>query len=237
MESGKSNRPVAVKILNENRPATILDAPSGDGWLLRDLDYQPEVTGLDLFEEKPAGYKDFQKADLDYGLPEDLGKFDAFVTCEGIEHVGNPLLLVEHASRHLNDGGLIVITTPNIWFPAARMQFFLRGFFPSFPCLVGKIKRGTHMHIMPWSFPQLYLYLKLAGFSDVQLHDVDEKKPKRFFERILGIPQRAYCRKKIRQAKNAEEKQFWTHTGSDQSTYGRRLVVSAVYQPEIENVT
>jgi hypothetical protein len=26
------------------------------------------------------------------------------------------------------------------------------------------------MHIMPWSWRQLYLHLKLAGFADVTLH-------------------------------------------------------------------
>jgi len=227
MESGKKNRPVVVKILNELKPSSILDAPSGNGWLKKNLDYQPEFAGLDLFEEKPEGYKEFAQADLDYGLPDSLGKYEAFVTCEGLEHLGNPLLLIEHASRHLVEGGLIIITTPNTWYPAARLKFMLRGFFPSFPCIVGKIERGTHMHIMPWSFPHLFLYLKLAGFSDVQLHEVQEKKPRRFYERLLSLPQKFYCRNKMKKATTDEERQFWKTAGSTQSIYGRHLVVTA----------
>jgi len=227
MEAAKQNRPVITRILNKERPRTILDAPSGDGWIARALEYEVELTGVDLFETVPQGYKDFCQADLDYGLPDHLGEFDAFVTCEGIEHVGNPLMLLEHAARHLVDNGLIVITTPNTWFPAARLQFLTRGFFPSFPCLVGRIKRGSHMHIMPWSFPHLFLYLKLAGYSDIQLHDVEEPKPRRFFERILAIPQQVSCRSKVKAATNDEERQFWENAGSAQSIFGRRLVVTA----------
>ncbi len=227
MESGKKNRPVVVKLLNELRPASILDAPSGDGWLKKALDYDAEFSGLDLFEEKPEGYRDFAQADLDNGLPESLGKYEAFVTCEGLEHVGNPLLLIEHASRHLVEGGLIVITTPNTWYPAARLKFLLRGFFPSFPCLVGKIERGTHMHIMPWSFPHLFLYLKLAGYTDIRLHEVQEKKPRHFYERLLSFPQKIYCHNKMKKATTEEERRFWETAGSAQSIYGRHLVVTA----------
>ena len=230
MLSGKKNRPVVVKILNELKPGSILDAPSGNGWLQKSLDYQPEFTGLDLFEEKPENYKDFAQADLDYGLPENLDMYEAFVICEGIEHVGNPLLLIEDASKHLVEGGLIVITTPNTWYPAARLKFFIRGFFPSFPCIVGKIKRGTHMHITPWSFPHLFLYLKLAGYSNIQLHEVQEKKPRRLFERLLGIPQILYCRSKLKKATTEEERDFWKTAGSTQSIYGRHLVVTAKNQ-------
>ena len=227
--SGKENRPVVTDILNELRPLRILDAPSGDGWLLKDLQYQPEVTGVDLFENAPQGYEDFAQADLDYGLPEHLGKYDAFVSCEGIEHVGNPLMLLEHAATHLVDGGLLVITTPNTWFPAARLKYLTAGFFPSFPCLVGQIKRGTHMHITPWSYAHLYLYMKLAGFSDIQLHDVDEPKPKHAYEKVFGMVQKRSCNKKSRKATTDEEKGFWETAGSDQSIYGRRLVVTARY--------
>ncbi|RLS41714.1 MAG: methyltransferase domain-containing protein [Planctomycetota bacterium] len=237
MEASKENRPVITRILNKERPRTILDAPSGDGWIGKGLEYDVELTGVDLFESAPEGYTGFCQADLDYGLPDHLGEFDAFVTCEGIEHVGNPLLLLEHAARHLVHGGLIIVTTPNTWFPASRLQFLIRGFFPSFPCLVGRIKRGTHMHITPWSFPHLFLYLKLAGYSDIQLHDVDEPKPRHFFERIFAMPQLHSCRKKAKAATDDEEREFWKNAGSAQSIFGRRLVVTArKRQSNLDNI-
>lgn len=161
------------------------------------------------------------------GFPPDFGKYDAIICCEGIEHFGNPDAFFRSAHIHLSCGGTLVVTTPNTWYPKARLQYMLRGFFPSFPCLVGNIKSGTHMHIMPWSFPQLFLYLTLANFKDITLHDVDEAKPKWFYERLLGLPQRLYCLNKLKRAATEEEREFWYQAGSRQSVFGRRLVVSA----------
>ena len=130
--------------------------------------------------------------------------------------------------RHLQPGGRFIVSTPNSWYPQARLQFFLRGFFPGFPCPVGQMERGRHMHIIPWSFPQLFLFLKLAGFGDVTLHDIDaEQKPKKRYENILGLPQALYCRNKFLKARTEEERSFWGFAGSPQSLFGRRLVVSA----------
>ena len=223
----KPYQPVVASILNRLRPASILDAPSGNGWLKGLLRFETSIDGLDLFALPPEGYARFSNVDLDMGLPNDLGLYQAIVCCEGIEHFGNPNLFFKTAREHLAPGGKLIVTTPNIWFPAARLQFFLRGFFPGFPCLVGRIERGTHMHIMPWSFAQLYLFLRINGFGEITLHDIDEQKPKRMYERLLGLPQTLYCRHKRAKAQTEEERIFWSFTGSAQSIYGRRLVVSA----------
>ena len=223
----KSYMPILANILNKKNPETILDTPSGSGWLLSLLSYDPEIDGIDLFEEKPKGYRNFFQEDLDNGISDTLLKYDAIVSCEGIEHIGNPTLFLETAKKHLNIDGTIIITTPNVWYPAAKIQYLIRGFFPSFPCLVGKINRGTHMHITPWSFAQLFLYLRLSGYTDIKLYDTSDKKPKHFFERIFGFPQKMYCRNKFKKAKSKEEKNFWKMSGSNQSIFGRRLVVSA----------
>ena len=223
----KNYQSIVASILNQSRPATILDAPAGNGWLRELLGFEAQIDGLDLFAS-PSGYRMFRNADLDLGLPQDLGFYESIVCCEGIEHFENPGIFLKTAYDHLVPGGRLIVTTPNVWFPEARLQFLLRGFFPSFPCLVGRIERGTHMHIMPWSFPQLYLFLRLKGFEDIRLHDVAEKKPKRTYERLLGFPQMLYCRQKQRKSLTDEERAFWSFAGSEQSIYGRRLVVSAI---------
>ncbi len=90
------------------------------------------------------------------------------------------------------------------------------------------------MHIMPWSYPHLFLFLKLNGFENVALHDVNEKKPKRVYEYILGLPQRMYCYQKRKDASTQEERDFWTTAGSKQSIYGRRLVISATKARQLQ---
>ena len=225
----KPYQPVVASLLRQLRPATILDAPSGSGWLKGLLGFETRIDGLDLFAPltAPATYDMFRNVDLDFGLPNDLGLYEAIVCCEGIEHFGNPDLFFKTAHEHLMPGGQLIVTTPNVWYPEARLQYLLRGFFPSFPCLVGRIERGTHMHIMPWSFAHLYLFLRLNGFEKITLHDIDEPKPKRFYERFLGFPQVLYCRHKRNNSLTEEERTFWSFAGSEQAIYGRRLVVSA----------
>jgi cyclopropane fatty-acyl-phospholipid synthase-like methyltransferase len=220
--------PVVAAIVSQAGARTVLDAPSGNGWLRAMLGSEVAIDGIDLYDAQPRGYRHFRAGDLDHGFPADLPTYDAVVSCEGIEHVGNPELFLRTAAARLNEGGTIVITTPNTWHPAARAQYLMRGFFPGFPALAGRIEKGTHMHIMPWSFSQLYLYLTLAGFADVTLHDLDEPKPRRAWERLLGPWSRAYCNSRLRKAASDEERRFWRQAGSPQSIYGRRLVVSAV---------
>ena len=74
---------------------TVLDVPSGNGWLKEMLPPNKIVDGIDLFEEKPLGYRNFWQHDLDHGLPEINENYDLICCCEGIEHVGNPLSKIE----------------------------------------------------------------------------------------------------------------------------------------------
>jgi len=38
---------------------TVLDVPSGNGWLKEMLPSNKIIDGIDLFEEKPLGYRNF----------------------------------------------------------------------------------------------------------------------------------------------------------------------------------
>jgi SAM-dependent methyltransferase len=205
----------------------VLDLPSGTGWLAEQIDMPGvEIDGIDLFENRPDGYRKFLQCDLEDGVPDELGLYDMIVSCEGIEHIANPGLFLKSARRHLNSGGTLVVTTPNTWHPAARLTYFLRGFFPGFPSLAGKIKPGSHMHIMPWSWPQLYLHFKLAGFSDITLHPCIEEERTHFFERFLSLTMKSYCRRNARKAASAEERNYWNTAADDGSLFARRLVIS-----------
>ena len=82
------------------------------------------------------------------------------------------------------------------------------------------------MHIMPWSWPQLYLHFKLAGFEDIRLHPCLEKERTNLFDHLLALPMRTYCNKNLRKAGSLEEKQYWETAASTASLYARRLVVS-----------
>jgi SAM-dependent methyltransferase len=223
----KAYQPLVGEIARRVRPRTILDLPSGLGWLRAQI-AMPDVAidGIDLYEDAPAGYRNFLRRDLEDGVPAELGSYDMIVSCEGIEHIANPGLFLKSARQHLNPGGTLVVTTPNTWHPAARLKYLSRGFFPGFPSLAGKIQPGTHMHIMPWSWPQLYLHLKLAGFSEIQLHPCIEDERTHFFEKVLALPMKSYCRRNERKAQGEEERNYWRTAAEPGSLYARRLVVS-----------
>lgn len=164
--------------------------------------------------------------DPNAGLPAECGSYDLICRCEGLEHVGNPLLLLREFHKRLPAGGLLIVSTPNVWYPQARLQYLLSGFPPSFPCLTGQIVPGTPMHITPWSWPQLYLYLKLAGFPRLELVREPMSRAKHLHEHLLAIPARIYCRSRARKAKMDGEKEFWRTAASDASLLGRHLIVA-----------
>ena len=223
-----SSKKALIEFLNDKTFPMALDVPSGNGWLGKTLPPETQVDGIDLFEEKPQGYRQFWQYDLDNGIPKECSGYDLICCCEGIEHVGNPLLLLRSFKDALIDQGTLIVTTPNIWYPQSRIQYLLRGFFPSFPSLVGdKIKFGQHMHITPWSYPQLYLYLKLAGFEPPSIIPEPLSKPKHFHERIVGLPSKIYCSQKVRKSKSKEERNFWETAKCDGSRLGRHLMVIA----------
>jgi len=217
-----------VEIIKNRNARLCLDVPCGSGWLRSMLAGEVTLDGIDLYESPLQGYRKLFAYDLDNGLPDGLDKYDVIVSCEGLEHLGNPLLFLKHCRDHLKNDGVLILSTPNTWYPASRFRFFRTGFFPSFPSLVGKVERGSHMHIMPWTFSSLWLFFRLAGFSDIKLVDLTERKPKHFYEFFIGFPMKLYCRRKLRRSHTEQETSYWTQAASDQSLYGRRLMVWAV---------
>lgn len=218
---------IVINILNSRRPKTVLDAPCGVGWLAGNLNYPAEVDGIDLFEPPNQLYKRFLRHDLNAGLPAELPQYHCIVCSEGIEHLGNPLLFLESAFKTLLPGGFLLITTPNTWHPATRVNFLLRGFFRGFPFVEEKIHPGTHMHIMPWSYPQLHLYLKLVHFKDITLFQHGEDCPRHFWERMIALPQILYGKYRISRANDDEGRLFWKNALSPTSLLARQLVVVA----------
>lgn len=223
-----SSKRVLTQWLTGKSIQTVLDAPSGDGWLARALGPAACIDGVDLYEQSKPGYRRFWKHDLDGGLPQEArNAYDLVAICEGLEHVGNPLLLLRDAFDCTKPGGLLAVTTPSVWYPQARLQYFLRGFFPSFPCLAGRMAPGSHMHITPWSYPWLWTYLRLSGFSSIELLPEPELTGKHLHERLLVWPSRLYCRGKARRARNDDERDFWRACGTDSALMGRHLNIVA----------
>ncbi len=96
----------------------------GPRWLHRRIkENAASVLGLDyetaeVLKMQQAGYNVRQANAENFDLSE---KFDLIVAGELLEHLSNPGKFLECAQRHLNEGGQLVITTPN----ANCMIYFL----------------------------------------------------------------------------------------------------------------
>lgn len=86
----ESSKTVVLKIIESFNPNSILDCPSGNGWLAKKLSCEAQIDGLDLYECTQEGYRKTEKYDLNNGIPSTLPKYDCIACCEGIEHLGNP---------------------------------------------------------------------------------------------------------------------------------------------------
>jgi 2-polyprenyl-3-methyl-5-hydroxy-6-metoxy-1,4-benzoquinol methylase len=77
-------------------------------------------------------------------------KYDMIVAMEIIEHLQNPWKYLSDSIALLKDGGLIVLSTPNISNFISRLRFFMRGSLLAF-----EKNDLAHGHITPLSFIQL----------------------------------------------------------------------------------
>lgn len=86
-----------------------------------------EVVGVDVNETQVEALK-AQGYNVICGDVEqvDIGrKFDVIVAGELIEHLSNPGLFLENMKRHLDNDGVLILTTPNRF----HLYIFLKAFF------------------------------------------------------------------------------------------------------------
>lgn len=112
--------------LSHRPPARILDLGCSDGSLaqrMRALGH--EVTGVDLTKHDAVAERvdHFVEADLDHGIPAEVGSgFDVVVCADVLEHVRDPEALLTQAGALLAAGGSVVASVPNFghWYPRTR---------------------------------------------------------------------------------------------------------------------
>lgn len=144
----------------------LLDAGCGAGPSLPFLKKQGfRVIGSDyiyfplLEAQKRAPGVPLLNCNLDQGLPFADESLDAILVSEVIEHLANDALFLQEAVRTLAPGGVLLLTTPNLWDvrrPLARVT--------------GQTWSGyrdpSHINLM--TPPRLAGLLKEAGFKDVR---------------------------------------------------------------------
>jgi SAM-dependent methyltransferase len=87
-----------------------------------------------------------------------IGKYDLISAIETIEHLENPSQFLRECGALLEPGGLLIITSPNLSSPPARLKFLTHSALRSFD------DHGDPTHITP-IFPELFCRIATrAGF-------------------------------------------------------------------------
>jgi len=116
------------------------------------------VTGVDMPGTPFPESIRFVAADLDNGLPALDGRFDTIICADVLEHLRDPLRMLEQCRERLAPGGALVASLPNSGNAYFRWNVLL-GRFPQHE--QGLFDR-THLRFYTWSGWQELL--KQAGF-------------------------------------------------------------------------
>lgn len=130
-------------------------------WLHRHIrDHAAFVLGLD-HERSAVEALAAVGHNIIYGNAEDFAlerTFDLVVAAELIEHLNNPGLFLTCARRHLREGGQLVLTTPNPFYPKRQLEILAHG------------RAVIHSEHTMWFCPQtLACTLANAGFRDIEI--------------------------------------------------------------------
>src|SRR5690348_13933067 len=96
------------------RPCRILEFGCGHGLILQNL-RDCDSVGVEI-DEREAALAQANGLDVRVGHAGRFHagrKFDVVIASEVIEHMSDPQSLLENASRHLRQDGILLLTTPN----------------------------------------------------------------------------------------------------------------------------
>ena len=154
----------------ESKPLKLLDIGCDNGILssrLKKLGY--DVYGLDIRKKevgmaRKLGIKAVVGS-AEKRFPFKSGYFDAALAGDIIEHLYDTDFFIGEAHRVLKQGGVFVVTTPNL----ASLSNRIRLLFGKLP--VGsevRLGKDTAGHIRNYTFPELGSQLRRHGFSIVK---------------------------------------------------------------------
>lgn len=100
----------AVTFSNITEGKDVLDFGCGNGGFINHATVK-SICGIEI-DQKAIDYCSTSGIPV-YGSLKEVGKFDVITMFHVIEHIPDPIALLREMSEHLNDGGKVVIETPN----------------------------------------------------------------------------------------------------------------------------
>jgi 2-polyprenyl-3-methyl-5-hydroxy-6-metoxy-1,4-benzoquinol methylase len=152
-----------VRKIKKNGTLRLLDIACGTGWALSHWQNKNfKVTGLEASEHRSRLCREKYSIDVFTGFIEDFKseeKFDVVTMRHILEHIENPIAVLEKVRHLLKDDGILLITVPNI-------------------NSIGRyIFQEKHVWVLPWHlhfyYPKtLTALLRRVGFNERKLYQI-----------------------------------------------------------------
>lgn len=219
-------------LLEDKNNKKVLDIPSGAGaFTYRLLKKGIEVHSADIENIMQIDNLHFMSADMNQPLPYKDSFFDAIVCIDGIEHIERPFDFIRECYRVLKNGGILIVSTPNIHSLRSRWRWFLTGHHNKCktPLDEGNVSSLHHINMM--SYTEMRYLLHTNGLS---IEKVKTNRIKAISYLYLPIVPLAYLATKI--VFNKEEKEpaqkkrnkiIIRHMFSSPLLFGETMIIKA----------
>jgi 2-polyprenyl-3-methyl-5-hydroxy-6-metoxy-1,4-benzoquinol methylase len=106
--------------------------------------------------------------DLNHSYPKETSKAGTVIFLEVLEHLANPLLGIGHLAEHMEQGGYLILTTPNPQTSQSRINLLLKGVLYAF-----QPKHLKEHHVFtPWEHIVRF-FLEQHGLEVIEYAIVD----------------------------------------------------------------
>lgn len=152
-----------AKFAKQNKNLKLLNIGSGSSQFDEVLDcLDIEVYNTDIVIKDEDDHNKWCDLNLENPIPYSE-KFDIALAQEVIEHLENPWKLFRDLNSALNDGGYLIVTTPNVASLQSRIKFLLSGYFEWFT------PKCLNYHINPVPYWEIELIASKTGFKVEQV--------------------------------------------------------------------
>lgn len=136
-----------LRWVEQERPAEVLEIGTATGYLSAEMRRRgAAVTGIEqdagMAEVAREHCREMHVGDVETMDLSGLGRYDAIVLGDVLEHLRDPRAILERVSRHLKPGGKILISIPNVANIWVRLNLLLG----SFNYTRSGILDETHLH-------------------------------------------------------------------------------------------